>query len=231
MTNQANASEQHEEKARVKKKANLPNKDVDLVSVSKDASATWTKDNTLSLKWITRVAFQASVATFENSLRQQTDLKGDRSIVTKVLSGLNTEITKNTDYIKVYLTELYSKADAPSYYAKFGIIKSGTSYKLPSDNDKRLMSLEQMIKGLAAHNLDEKPFGKVYWTDIKNRFAAALAQSRSTVGSSSEQVGTKNEHRKIIRKVLNSLVLRIKSDYPDTYKEELRRWGFQKESY
>ena len=226
-----NTSEQPEEKNRIKKKANLPNKDVDLISVSKDAFAIWSKDNSLLLKWITRTAFQASIITFEHSLREQTDLKGDRSIVTKVMSSLNTEITKNTDYIKVYLAELYSKADAPSYYAKFGIIKSGTSYRLPLDNDKRLLGMEQLIKGLAAHNLDEKPFGKVYWTDIRNRFAAALAQSRKTVGSSSEQVGNKNEHRKIIRKVLNSLVLRVKSDYPDTYKEELRRWGFQKERY
>jgi hypothetical protein len=34
-----------------------------------------------------------------------------------------------------------------------------------------------------------------------------------------------------LRKVLNSLVLLIHCNYPDTYKSVLREWGFQKEKY
>ena len=32
-------------------------------------------------------------------------------------------------------------------------------------------------------------------------------------------------------KVLNALVWVLKGNFPDTYKEELRSWGFQKEKY
>ena len=34
-----------------------------------------------------------------------------------------------------------------------------------------------------------------------------------------------------LRKVLNSLVLLIHCNYPDTYKSVVREWGFQKEKY
>jgi hypothetical protein len=39
------------------------------------------------------------------------------------------------------------------------------------------------------------------------------------------------ELKRVERKILNSLVLLIHCNYPDTYKSVLREWGFQKEKY
>ena len=35
----------------------------------------------------------------------------------------------------------------------------------------------------------------------------------------------------IHRKDLNALIFSIKTNYPDTYREELRAWAFQNEKY
>jgi hypothetical protein len=45
------------------------------------------------------------------------------------------------------------------------------------------------------------------------------------------KVGDKNILKKDLKKGLNAVVLAIKANYPDNYKEELRNWSFQKEKY
>ena len=51
-----------------------------------------------------------------------------------------------------------------------------------------------------------------------------------TVGGSRQSL-TQELKQAELRKVLNSLVLLIHCNYPDTYKSVLREWGFQKEKY
>ena len=212
------------------KKSNIPNKEIDFITVAKDAFAKWGKETDFKLKWITPIAFRAAIQSFEASFDEKSEITGSRRVATKELRNLNAEITLNIKDVKVYLTELYRK-DAVSHYSECGIIKINNSYKLPADNEKRLKSLEQLIKGIEKNNLDEKQFGKAYWSDIKIRYGNVLAEARTADGQSSQQVNNKKEQRLIIRKTLNALIGLIKSNYPDTYKGQLRAWGFLKERY
>jgi hypothetical protein len=58
-----------------------------------------------------------------------------------------------------------------------------------------------------------------------------LLRASTTDGQVAIKVGDKNELKTYLKKVLNALMLVIKGNYPDTYKAELRDWGFQKEKY
>ena len=58
-----------------------------------------------------------------------------------------------------------------------------------------------------------------------------MTQAQHTDSSVSNIVGDKRQLKAELRKVLNSLVLLIHCNYPDTYKSVLREWGFQKEKY
>jgi hypothetical protein len=51
------------------------------------------------------------------------------------------------------------------------------------------------------------------------------------VSDISIKVGDKNVIKKRLKKALTAIVHGIKSNKPDTYKQELRNWGFQKEKY
>lgn len=37
--------------------------------------------------------------------------------------------------------------------------------------------------------------------------------------------------KKSLTKGLNTIIMALKANYPDTWKTELRNWGFQKEKY
>jgi len=47
----------------------------------------------------------------------------------------------------------------------------------------------------------------------------------------SEKTGNKNVLKKVLTRGLKALVMVLKGNYPDTWKTELRNWGFQKEKY
>ena len=127
--------------------------------------------------------------------------------------------------------ERYTKKEAPVYYAQFGITKVGNDYRLPNDNDKRRLALSQMLSGINSNSMNDKTYGQAYWTKIKDDFAQIFVKSRDTDTESKVHVNSKTAQRTIIRKTINALIFLIRANYPDTYKDELRKWGFQKEKY
>jgi hypothetical protein len=78
---------------------------------------------------------------------------------------------------------------------------------------------------------DTQKYGLAFWTEISTRYNDFLALSTATDGTVSSGVSNKNQLKKDLKKALNSLVLVIKGNFPDTYQAELRSWGFQKEKY
>ncbi len=220
------------EKVKSKKsKGTLPRKEADINTIATDVAVSWEQRPQFTLLWTDAARMKESVATFGTSYAGRKDVKGSRRSVTKDLGEVNREINKSIEFVKGYVRELHSTKNAPTHYESFGIVKEGTTYKLPSDNDKRLYALDQMLKGIAQYNLGDRKYGETYWTEIRERFARIKAQASESDKTSAEHVGIKSEQKAVIRKTLNALVHLIKANYPDTWKEELRIWGFQKEKY
>ena len=215
----------------LKKKPNIPSKEADTITVSKDVSASWLKHPDFKLSWITHARFAASITAFEDSFKGRSEAKGVRSEVSNDLKKLNIEIDQSVEVVKGYITERYNKKEASVYYPQFGIVKVGKGYTLPRDNDKRRLALEQMLSGINSNEMNDKTYGKAYWTDINGRFEQIFTKSRTTDTASKDHVSNKTEQRIMIRKVLNALIHLIRANYPDTYRDELRKWGFQKEKY
>ena len=233
MENQEHTTPKPEEtqKSKPKTKQTLPTKAPDLLQVAKDAYTVWSSHTELSLNGATRTSFYASIIGIEETLNTIADTQGARRILTQELKTVNTEINKSIPYVKDYISHLYSKAEAPTYYAQFGIVKVYKTYRFPTDSDSRSKSLGTMLRGLELNGLNDKPYGKEFWTGLKARFDAALAKSRGADGILSVKTKEKAQHSATIRKTLNAIILRLKSDYPQSYKSELRRWGFQKDKY
>jgi hypothetical protein len=74
-------------------------------------------------------------------------------------------------------------------------------------------------------------YGYDYWNDIHIRYAQAKEEAQAVDGIVSQHVAAKAKHIERIRETLNALILLLKANYPDGSREELRRWGFQKEKY
>lgn len=149
----------------------------------------------------------------------------------KALKILNQQIDSSISYVKGYIVDKYKKDVAPSYYASFGIEHIGERYVLPADQNKRLAALGLMVTAIAAQGFGTKEYGTTFWTTIKTNYAALLATANTTDSTILVKVGDKNVLKRDLKKGLNALVNVIKANYPDTYKAELRNWGFQKEKY
>ena len=211
-------------------KGNVPAADADFATVIKDVATKWTATPEIKLLWTTESEFSTKATSFNTELSKRNSIGSSRPQITVRLKQLDATIDTSLTYVKSYLLELYKDA-ATSYYPSFGIEHKTNKYIFPTDRNKRSEALALMIEGINTNGLNAKEFGTAFWTAIKTEYDTLLGKAITTDGSVSTKVSSKNELKKDLKKALNSLILVIKGNYPDTYKAELRNWGLQKEKY
>ena len=203
--------------------ATVPKADIDFAKVVKNVSEKWQTTPQITLIWTTSGSFTDKATLYNKIIDQKLTAQGGRTEFTGKLKAINKEIDGSIKYVKGYIFEKYGKENAESYYPQFGIIRVGNGFKLPVDNDNRSKSLKLMVEAIVNNGFTDNKYGKDYWTKIKTQFDELLGITTATDATISENVGDK--------KVLNALINVIKGNYPDTSKQELRTWGFQKEKY
>ena len=224
-------SEQNSEKPKVVKKRTLPAKDLEIGAVATLASAKWKISTWLVLLWVTQPKFVTLVAHFNDILRSRNQSGGTKKGVVQSVKLLNAEINEAVVYVKGYILEKFKKDRATSMYDTFGIYHINKGHEMPRDYDGRKEALNVMIAGIVEHKMEDKEYGLDFWNDIKIRYDALADQTGALSSSISVSVGEKNQTKKEVKLVLNSLIKSIQANYPHTWKEELRAWGFQKERY
>lgn len=211
-------------------KRNVPAADADFGTVVTNVATKWTATPAITLLWTAPAEFSSKATLFNTELGKRNDISSSRPQITARLKQLDTTIDKALPYVKSYLLELYKEA-ATSYYPSFGIEHQTNKYVIPRDRNKRSNALNLMLTAIHANGLDAKEFGTDFWTEIKSEYNALVGNATATDGTLSTKVSSKNELKKELKKALNCLIYVIKGNYPDTYKAELRSWGFQKEKY
>jgi len=212
----------------------IPASDMDFGTVANDAIMQWKVENWLTLQYTTQDEAQQKVDLYNTIIGNRTDDGGGRPQVTAALKKMNAEIDGAIKYVKGYLTEVHGeegKAVVQSYYAAFGIVKKGNAFEIPADASNRKIALGLMVKGINDNSFQDKKYGLTYWTNIKNRYDELVKSSRDLDGGISDNVGKKNELREWLHGVLISVATVIEGNFPKTYQEQLRKWGFQKEKY
>lgn len=211
-------------------KSNIPYADTDFGAVITTVAAKWLDNPQITLLWIPANEFSLKAASFNAELNNRQDVGSYRPQITVRLKQLDKSINTALPFVKGYLLELYKDA-AKSYYPSFGIEHKTNKYILPADRNKKSEALRLMINALNANGLDGKEFGVAFWTAIKSEYDLLIGKAIITDGTVSTKVSSKNELKKELKKGINSLIQAIRANYPDTYKAELRNWGFQKEKY
>ena len=215
----------------VKHTGNIPRKDADMSSLGQSVVAAWKANAQIGLIWTDVNKHGANVNTFGTTLSERESTGGGRKELTGKLAALNVQIDEGAASIKGYLVYKYEKAHAPDYYPQFGIEKVGSKYIIPGDQQKRRDALGLTLAAISAHGFDNEKYGKVFWQTTLDNYTALLAAASAIDGTVSQKVGTKNDLRKTIVKTHNALINVIKGNYPDTWKNVIREWGFQKEKY
>lgn len=210
------------------KTAAIPQADVDFGNTVKLVSTKWATSSWLTLAYLTSAQFTTKATAFQTTLATRQQSGSTRSQTTQALKMLDKSIDNALVYVKGYLLDKYKKENDKSYYAAFGFEK-GARY--PRDQNSRSAALKLTIEAIAANGFGTKEFGTAFWTGIKTQYDALLTTASTTDSTVSTKVGDKNALKAELKRALNSIVFVIKGNYPDTYKQELRNWGFQKEKY
>lgn len=220
-----------EEALKISKKNIVPTSDIDLGKVVTDVSTAWLGKPEITLLWTNQVNFNVTAEDYNKDLAIRLELGGDRPQITKTIKELDKKIDDNLSYVKDMITKKYKKENATSYYPAFGIVHKKDKYIIPADQNSRLAALELMLKGIVTHGFDADEYGTAFWQPIYDQYETALNQATTTDGNVSTKVSSKNTLKEELKKTLRALINVIKGNYPDTYKAELRAWGFQKEKY
>ena len=220
-----------EEKAKPVRKYTIPPAEIDLANVVTLVSAKWKTNPWFVILWLTQPEFDSNAKDFNTILAASMEEEGDVSPIATALRNLDAKMDKHVSYVKGYIDDAFDKEDATSYYGAVGIVYKYGRYAFPQDQNRRLAALKLMVSGLKKYGLEERKYGIAFWTDIMTNYESLLGQSTSVDGGISVKVGDKNMLKKALKKALSAIVHGIKCNYPDTYKQELRDWGFQKEKY
>jgi hypothetical protein len=217
--------------AKTKTTGSLPASDVDFMDVSKDVAASWVVNPAITLLWKQSSDFEKEVQDYAASLGSRLSTGSVRPGQTLTLKQLDDKVNEGVTEVKVYIEKKYKKANAQPQFARFGIVKDQTTYRFSKDRNNRKAAFELMIAAIAEDGFGAEEYGTAFWTALQSGYTAALTAASTTTGDVSEKVATKNQQKLAIKKVLTSLLLILKGNYPDTYKEMYRKWGWKKESY
>ena len=210
---------------------NVPAADIDFGKVALDVAAKWTISPNIVLAWTTALEFSTQATSYNTELAKRMAMGGNRPQITQGLKQLDTAIDDTLSYVKGYIVDKFKKEAATSVYPAFGIIHDKDKYVFPRDRNKRSAALELMIEGIAFNGFGNNEYGTTFWTDLKTKYDNLLNQAGSLDGTISAKVSSKNTLKSSLKKTINNLILVIKANYPESYKAELRVWGFQKEKY
>jgi len=213
-----------------KRKQSTPTNDGDMLAVLTSQLQQW-DENRFRVEWMTKERLQTITDAFTEQLNSRNRTGASRGAISKELSKLDEEIDVSIEFVKNRLAErLHSKSEAIARYREFGIVKD-KSYKLPQSREHRGPALQMLIEALGVYQFGDTDFGVSYWTDIHTRYTTLVAQARMTDGSVSSKVADLKGLRAESRKFLTSFTYIIRGNFPDTWQQKLREFGFQKEKY
>ncbi len=214
-----------------RKRRNIPKADGDLATLATTAAPKWLGTPGLTLMWTTSNAFETAAKAFKVGLQQRRDTGALRPGYTYTMNELDDHIEEALKEVKIYIQRKFKSAGAAAQYPRYGLIHRGDRWIMPTDRDDLKVSLNSMAAAIAADGFGDEEYGNMFWQDLNTAYNTAFMAAKNTDGSVSQKVGAKEAGKEYIVKVLNALIHLLQANYPDTYEEELRAWGFQKEDY
>jgi len=209
----------------------LPQSDVDFMDVAKTVGQSWAANPAITLLWKTALDFNNDVLAYAAALNSRLSTGSNRPSLTQTLNQLDKKIDAAVTEVKVYIAKKFKTPNAQAQFPRYGIVKENRSYVISHDRNNRNNSFTLMLAAILADGFDKEEYGTTFWTAIQNEYAAALEQASNTTGDISGKVATKNQQKQALKKVMSALMFILRGNYPDTYPEMYRQWGWKKESY
>jgi hypothetical protein len=208
----------------------IPRKQYGIGLLAERAAQKWATVPGIALLYTTPAELAANTTLFLGMLEKRQKDGSDRSPITAGLEKADSDMERGIRKNKAYLVGLYEE-NAADHYPSFGLEHVRKAWRLPYSRSKRRELFKLIMVSVEKHGFADKEYGKAFWAELATRYEQLLTSSTGTDGKVSVQVSSKNELKEWLVMVLQSLALSIEANYPQTFKGELRDWGFQKNKY
>ena len=215
----------------IRHQGNIPAKDAELLNVCSQSDEQWKLNTNFTLVWITEAEFATDVQNFKNLYTQRQSTGVNLPQISHDIDELDRKTDDAVSFVKTYILEKFGPKDGPSHYAAFGFEHKHNHFQFPTQRQKRLESLNLMTAAIASNGFGTKTYGTTFWTDLRDKYNSLINSASDTSGDVSEDVSELVQLRTKLRRVLHSLLLLLEANYPDTFDQMRRKWGFQKEKY
>ncbi|MES2380032.1 MAG: hypothetical protein V4538_03260 [Bacteroidota bacterium] len=214
-------------------KSNVAKKDTDFSTLATTVSDVWLSRPNITLVWKTAEDFSEEVEAFTLLLNNKSNTDKDRPRITHDLQQCNDALDEGVAALKRAIdADAKSMQEARATYARFGIVLEHHTYRLPAERNNRLFALKLLLPALVTAGYDKKTsIGTAYFTPLIAQYTTLTGLATNTDKDVSGIIGNKNVQKQNIKKVLIALLRVLEGNYPDTYKNELRAWGFQREKF
>jgi len=209
----------------------VPKGDINFGNTITLVSNSWIANPTITIAYTTSAEFAQMAKDYNIDLAERIEIGSTRSQQTKILVGLDRKIKTGLKEVKSYIATKYGTDNAESYFNQFGIVHEKSGWKLPIDRQKRTLALNQMAKAIDANGFGANAYGKTFWADIIKLYGPTVEIVQGIEQKVADKVKNKNTGKKDLNKILTSLRFILRGNFPETYKQVYRTWGFLKENY
>lgn len=209
----------------------MPQSQFDLLMLAESIVTKWEQTPKITLIWTDVEAFKKLVKEYSQSLQDRMQAGSGRSTQTQTLKELDKQINQAVEEVKVAILAKFGKNKGKAHFAEFAITKQIARLSIAQDRNQRVAALPTFVKAIKAHDLQVVDFDRAFFEELPAKYATALQEAQQTDSAVAISVGNKNDLREQIEAVITALQLIIRGNYPNTYENELRGWGFHKEKY
>jgi len=211
-------------------KATIPHSETEFLSVAKNVQKYWSASE-LKLGWTDADELLVKINDLHTNTEQARSIKANRRPVSREIKLLSAEINANLSSVRTAVKMKLGEENYDVYLPQLGFLHSSKGYLFPRNAESIMVSLTQLINGITQLGLSPYLYDESYWQAMLEKFKTKVETSRKMAAEISALVSQKLVLKREIRKILNSVVLLLRANYPDSYKHVLRSWEVQKERF
>ena len=210
--------------------SHMPSTDLDVMTTGRLVVRRWLEMLKILLLWTTAEKYSTAVERYALAIGDKRLTEAERKEISGELGILGTTMVDTLKYLKSRVSEKVGEAKAISIYPQFGMV-SNRSISFPRTQQERMGALEMVVPAIVKYGLEDMHYGLEFWTDLRYQYSALYNKKGYKDSDTSISTAEKNELKKYLRKTNRALANVLQANYPDTYKSELRAWGFHREKY
>ena len=205
--------------------------DQDLHDTAQEVCEKWILTPGITLVYTDAATFKSQIIDFGKALSERKSAGSQRPGQTNVLDNLDKQYDYTLPDIKTAIANKFGKRNAEANYAQFGIIHRGKKWIFATDRNERYAAIELILNALNNNGLGGITYGTAFWQQMQIDYKKAMDAAGLTDSTVSGKVADLEVYRAPIRKVLKSIRLVLEGNYPETYHQIWREWGFRKQDY